>query len=63
MMIAEALRKVGPDRTKLRDAIEATKDHVGVTAIYTYGADDHFGAKADSVVMLTVKDGKFALAK
>jgi branched-chain amino acid transport system substrate-binding protein len=63
MMIAEALRKVGPDRTKLRDAIEATKDHVGVTAVYTYGADDHFGAKADSVVMLTVKDGKFALAK
>jgi branched-chain amino acid transport system substrate-binding protein len=63
MMIAEALRKTGPDRTKLRDAIEATRDHVGVTAVYTYGADDHFGAKADSVVMLTVKDGKFALAR
>ncbi|MBR0914391.1 ABC transporter substrate-binding protein [Bradyrhizobium japonicum] len=61
-MIAEAIRKVGPDRTKIRDAIEGLKDYVGVTAVYSYGADDHFGAKADSVVLLTVKDGKFALA-
>ncbi|MGY8631888.1 ABC transporter substrate-binding protein [Bradyrhizobium sp. 14AA] len=62
-MIAEAIRKAGPDRTKVRDAIEGLKDHVGVTAVYSYGADDHFGAKADSVVLLTVKDGKFALAR
>ena len=63
MMIAEGLRKTGPDRAKLRDAIESTKDHIGVTAVYSYGADDHFGAKVESVVLLTVKDGKFTLAK
>lgn len=62
-MIAEAIRKVGPDRAKIRDAIEGLKDYVGVTAVYAYGPDDHFGAKADSVVLLTVKDGKFALAR
>lgn len=62
-MIAEAIRKAGPDRAKIRDAIEALKDYVGVTAVYSYGPDDHFGAKADSVVLLTVKDGKFALAR
>lgn len=62
-MIAEAIRKAGPDRAKIRDAIEGLKDHVGVTAVYSYGTDDHFGAKADSVVLLTVKDGKFALAR
>ncbi|MFH1345536.1 MAG: ABC transporter substrate-binding protein [Pseudomonadota bacterium] len=62
-MIAEAIRKVGPDRAKIRDAIEGLKDHVGVTAVYSYGADDHFGAKSDSVVLLTVKGGKFALAQ
>jgi branched-chain amino acid transport system substrate-binding protein len=62
-MIAEAIRKVGPDRAKIRDALEGLKDHVGVTAVYSYGADDHFGAKSDSVVLLTVKDGKFALAQ
>lgn len=63
MMIADAISKVGPDRAKVRDAIEATKDHLGVTAVYTYTPDDHFGARAESVVMLTVKDGKFAIAK
>lgn len=62
-MIAEAIKKAGPDRAKIRDAIEGLKDHVGVTAVYSYAPDDHFGAKADSVVLLTVKDGKFALAQ
>lgn len=62
-MIAEAIRKAGPDRAKIRDAIEALKDYVGVTAVYSYGPDDHFGAKADSVVLLTVKNGKFVLAR
>jgi branched-chain amino acid transport system substrate-binding protein len=62
-MIAEAIRTAGTDRAKIRDAIEGLKDHVGVTAVYAYGPDDHFGAKADSVVLLTVKDGKFALAR
>ena len=42
--------------------IEGTKDYVGVTAVYSYAADDHYGTKIDSVVMLTVKDGKFTLA-
>jgi branched-chain amino acid transport system substrate-binding protein len=62
MMIAEAIRKAGTDRAKIRGAIEGLKNHVGVTAIYSYSPEDHFGAQADSVVMLEVKDGKFALA-
>lgn len=63
MMIAAAVKKAGTDRKNVRDAIERTTDHVGVTAVYSYGPEDHFGAKADSVVLLTVKDGKFAIAK
>jgi branched-chain amino acid transport system substrate-binding protein len=62
-MIAEAIRKGSTDRAKVRDAVEGLKDDVGVTAVYTYGADDHFGVKANSVVLLTVKDRKFALAR
>lgn len=63
MMLAAAMAKAGvSDRAAIRDAIEGLKDHVGVTAIYSYGPADHFGAKGDSVVMLTVKDGKFTLA-
>ena len=63
MMIAEAIRKGGTDRTKIRDAIEGLKNHVGATAVYSYSPEDHFGAQASSVVMLVVKDGKFALAR
>lgn len=62
MMIMQAVKKAGADPEKVRDAIEATRDYVGVTAVYTYGPADHFGAKPESVVMLTVRDGKFALA-
>ena len=63
MMMMNAIAKAGTDRKKLRDAIEATKNYVGVTAVYSYSPTDHFGAQADSVVMLAVADGKFVLAK
>jgi branched-chain amino acid transport system substrate-binding protein len=62
IMLVDAIRRAGTDPAKIRDAIEGTKDHVGVTAVYTYGPTDHFGTRPESVVMLTVKDGKFSLA-
>ena len=63
MMMMNAIAKAGTNHKKLRDAIEGTKNYVGVTAVYSYSPTDHFGAQADSVVMLTVADGKFILAK
>ncbi len=62
MMIA-AIAKAGTDRAKIRDAIESLKDHVGVTAVYSYSPTDHFGAQASSVVLLSVAAGKFVIAK
>lgn len=62
MLLMEAIRKAGTDPAAVRDAIEGTKSHVGVTAIYAYSPTDHFGTKPESVVMLTVKGGKFELA-
>ncbi|MFM9980020.1 MAG: ABC transporter substrate-binding protein [Burkholderiales bacterium] len=62
MIIMQAIRKAGVDPEKVRDAIEGTRDHIGVTAVYSYGPADHFGTKPESVVMLTVRDGKFTLA-
>lgn len=62
MMLA-AVEKAGTDKKKVRDAIESLKNYPGVTAVYTYSPTDHFGAQASSVVLLTVKDGKFVLAK
>jgi branched-chain amino acid transport system substrate-binding protein len=62
MILIDAIRRAGTESAKIRDAIESTRDYVGVTAVYSYSAEDHFGTKPDSVVMLTVRDGKFALA-
>jgi branched-chain amino acid transport system substrate-binding protein len=62
-MLIAAIEKGGLDKQKVRDAIEGLKDHVGVTAIYSYSPTDHFGAQASSVVLLSVKDGKFVIAK
>ncbi|WP_026068164.1 ABC transporter substrate-binding protein [Pusillimonas noertemannii] len=61
MLIAEAIKAAGPDRKAIRDAIEAIQNHVGVTGIYSYSADDHFGILPSSVEMLVVKDGQFTL--
>ncbi len=62
MMLMNAIKRAGTDGAKLRDAIEGTKDYVGVTAVYAYAPTDHYGTKPESVVMLTVKGGKFTLA-
>lgn len=62
MMLMTAMRQAGTDPQKIRDAIEHLHDFVGVTAIYSYGPEDHFGTRPDSVQMLTVKDGRFVLA-
>ena len=50
LMIA-AIKKGGSDSGKIRDAIESTKDFIGVTAVYTYSPTDHFGAQASSVTL------------
>lgn len=63
MIVAAAIRKAGPDREKIRDAIEELKGHVGVTAVYSYAPIDHFGAHEDSVVMLQIKGSGFELLR
>ncbi|WP_076998057.1 ABC transporter substrate-binding protein [Variovorax sp. KK3] len=62
MLLMESIRKAGTGPEQVRDALEATRNHVGVTALYAYAPDDHFGTRPESVVMLTVKAGKFELA-
>lgn len=63
MLVANAIKKAGPNRKAIRDAIEATQNYVGVTGVYSYSATDHFGILPSSVEMLTVKDGSFILQK
>lgn len=61
MIVAEAIKNGGTDREKLRDEIEKIKDFPGTGGVFTFTPEDHNGLGMDSIVMLTVKNGKFAL--
>ena len=60
-ILAEAVKKVGTDRAKVRDFIEGLKGFVGTAGIFNFSAADHNGLSIDAFEMLTVKNGEFAL--
>jgi branched-chain amino acid transport system substrate-binding protein len=55
------VQEVGPDREKVRAALEGTKGFVGTAGVFTFGPADHNGLGIDAFEMVTVKDGKFVL--
>jgi branched-chain amino acid transport system substrate-binding protein len=61
-ILIAGIEKGGTDPVKVRDAIEGLRQFVGVTGIYSYSSADHFGITEASVLMLTIRQGKFALA-
>lgn len=63
MLLRSALRTSGPDRAKLRTAIEKTQRFVGTGGTFSFSAKDHNGLTPDAFVMIQVKDGKWRLLK
>jgi branched-chain amino acid transport system substrate-binding protein len=55
----ESAKSVDPD--KIVQAIEGLKDFSGTAGIFNFSAEDHNGLQMDSIVMTTVKKGKFVL--
>jgi branched-chain amino acid transport system substrate-binding protein len=62
-VVTEALKKSGPDRAKLRDALENTKEFVGITGVFNFTATEHNGLDKRAVTMVEIKDGKWVPAK
>jgi branched-chain amino acid transport system substrate-binding protein len=60
-LLVKAIQTVGPDREKVRGAIEGMKGFVGASGTFNFSAADHNGLDADSFEMLTVKDGRFVV--
>ncbi|WP_156173968.1 ABC transporter substrate-binding protein [Cupriavidus basilensis] len=50
-------------RLALRDAIEQTREYVGVTGIYNYSPQDHLGLDGRSTFLAIVRNGRFELLK
>ncbi len=61
MMILKALEKVGPDKTKIRDEIENTKNFLGINGYFNYSPKDHNGLDLSSFVMIEVVNQKFKM--
>jgi branched-chain amino acid transport system substrate-binding protein len=59
-IFVDAVKRVGPDREKVRAAVEGTKGLVGTAGVFTFSPTDHYGLDLEAFEMLTVKDGKFA---
>ncbi len=51
------------DPTKLRDAVEATKELPGVGGIFTFSPTDHGGLSTEDVQMYVIKNGTWQLAQ
>ena len=62
-LVIAALRAVGPDRAKIRDYIENTKNFVGTGGVFNFSAEDHTGLTKDAFEMITIKSGKFLPAQ
>lgn len=62
-IIIAALKAVGPDRAKIRDYIENTKNFVGTGGIFNFSPEDHNGLNKEAFEMLTVKNRKFVMLK
>lgn len=61
-ILANAMKKVGTDPVKLRDAIEQTKGYVGISGIYNITPEDHNGLGTDSMIIVKIENGGWKLA-
>lgn len=62
-LVVEAIKKVGPDKAKIRDEIEKTQNFVGVTGVFNMTAQDHNGLAKSDLVMVEIKDKKWSIIK
>lgn len=61
-LIAAGLKKTASDDpAKLRDAIEQIKGFVGMNGIYNFSPTDHHGTVLSDMMVMTPKDGKWAV--
>ncbi len=62
-IVAEAMKRAGTDPEKLRDAIEQTKNYVGISGVYNLTPEDHNGLGTDSMILVRIEDGKWKLVQ
>ncbi len=62
-MVLQAIRKAGDDRAAIRDALEQTKDFVGITGVFNLSPEDHNGLTKDAFALVVIKNGTWTQIK
>lgn len=62
-LIANAMKKVGTEKVKVRQAIENTKGYVGISGIYNLSPEDHNGLGLDSLIIVKIEGGKWKMVE
>jgi branched-chain amino acid transport system substrate-binding protein len=63
-LVVNAIKRAGStDKSKVRDALEATQGYVGTGGVVTMSASDHMGLGLAAFLMLEVKNGEWAMAR
>ncbi|MGQ9512595.1 ABC transporter substrate-binding protein [Thermodesulfitimonas sp.] len=60
-LVVKAIKQAGPDRAKIRDALEQITGYVGISGVFNMSPQDHNGLSEDSMVMVEIRDGKWQL--
>ena len=64
MIAVDAIKRAGStDKSKVRDAIEATKGYIGTGGNVTMSATDHMGLDLSAFLMLEIKGGDWTISK
>jgi branched-chain amino acid transport system substrate-binding protein len=61
-LVVDALKSVGPDRSKIRGHLENRKNFIGTGGIFNFSPQDHNGLTKDAFDILKVKGGAFVVA-
>ncbi|HQR28800.1 MAG TPA: ABC transporter substrate-binding protein [Anaeromyxobacteraceae bacterium] len=59
-ILVKAIEQVGPDRAKVRSAVEGMKGYVGTAGIFNFSPQDHNGLDVGAFELCTVRNGRFA---
>ena len=60
-IVVDVIKRVGPDRSKIRDGIENTRGYVGISGIYNISPQDHNGLSMKDIVMVKATKGGWKL--
>jgi branched-chain amino acid transport system substrate-binding protein len=64
MLAVDAIKRAGgTDKAKVRDALETTKNFIGLDGIFTMSPTDHNGLDSASFKMVEVKNNDWSLLK